>query len=85
MAKKANVRVVPVSLGNLHRWMPPSALLPLAPMKGVYIQIHPPIETAGRTVSEIKKLCFEAVNNGLPEYQQAAIAASSSSSSSSDS
>ena len=75
MAKRAGVRVVPVTLGNLHRWMPPSALLPLAPMRNVYIQIHPPIDTANRTVSEIKKLCFDAVNNGLPPYQQSAVVA----------
>lgn len=74
MAKKAGVRVVPISLGNLHRWMPPSAMLPLAPMRNVYIQIHPPIETANKTVSEIKRLCFEAVNQGLPDYQQANVA-----------
>jgi 1-acyl-sn-glycerol-3-phosphate acyltransferase len=70
MAKRAGVRVVPVSLANLHRWMPPSAALPLAPMRNVYIKIHPPIETANRTVSEIKKMCFEAVNEGLPEFQK---------------
>jgi 1-acyl-sn-glycerol-3-phosphate acyltransferase len=71
MAKKAGVRVVPVTLANLHRWMPPSAALPLAPMSNVYIKIHPAIDTANRTVSEIKKLCFEAVNEGLPSYQKA--------------
>lgn len=73
MAKKAGVRIVPVSLGNLHRWMPPSALLPLAPMRNVFIQIHPPIETAGRPVSEIRRECFEAVNSGLPDYQKAVV------------
>ena len=70
MAKKAGVRIVPVSLGNLHQFMPPSAALPLAPMRDVFIRIHPPIETANKTVSEIKKECFEAVNSGLPSHQQ---------------
>ena len=78
MAKKARVRIVPVSLGNLHRWMPPSALLPLAPMRNVIIQIHPPIDTAGKPVSEIRKLCFDAVNSGLPEYQKAVVVPPSS-------
>ena len=59
MAKAAGVRVVPVSISNLHRWMPASALLPLAPARHVTITIHPPIETNGRSVREIKDLCFE--------------------------
>ena len=71
MAKKAGVRIVPVTLGNLHRWMPPSALLPLAPMRHVFIHIHPPIDTADKPVSEIRRQCFDAVNSGLPEYQKA--------------
>lgn len=33
MAKAAGVRVVPVSIGNLHRLMPSSAALPLAPLR----------------------------------------------------
>ena len=37
MAKEAGVRVVPVSIGNLHRWMPKDAILPLAPIRQVVI------------------------------------------------
>ena len=70
MAKEAGVRIVPVSIGNLHRWMPASALLPLAPIKHVYIKIHPPIETLDRSIKSIKDDCFDAVNSGLPKYQQ---------------
>jgi 1-acyl-sn-glycerol-3-phosphate acyltransferase len=33
MAKAAGVKVVPVSIGNLHRWMPNTAILPLAPIR----------------------------------------------------
>lgn len=70
MAKEAGVRIVPISIGNLHRWMPSSALLPLAPIRHVYIKIHPPVETGDRKIKEIKNDCFDAVNSGLPLYQQ---------------
>jgi 1-acyl-sn-glycerol-3-phosphate acyltransferase len=69
-AKDAKVRVVPISIGNLHRWMPPSALLPLAPIRHTFITIHPPIETIDRKIKDIRNDCFEAVNSGLPKYQQ---------------
>ena len=46
MAKEAGVRVVPVSIGNLHRWMPKDAILPLAPIRQVEVVMmqsnHPP-------------------------------------------
>jgi len=70
MAKAAGVPVVPVSIGNLHRWMPPFSILPLAPIRHTYIKVHPAIDTTNKSVREIKKLCFEAVNSGLPQYQQ---------------
>lgn len=70
MAKAAGVRVVPVSIGNLHRWMPPTALLPLAPIRDIFIKIHPPIETKDVPVSAIRAQCHDAVNSGLPPYQQ---------------
>ena len=70
MAKAAGVKIVPVSIGNLHRWMPKDALLPLAPIRHVYIKIHPPINTDDKTVSQLRSLTFAAVNDGLPIYQQ---------------
>ena len=70
MAKEAGVKVVPVSIANLHRWMPSTALLPLAPIRQIYIKIHPAIETKDQKVSQIRAKCFEAVNSGLPAYQQ---------------
>ena len=70
MAKEAGVRVVPVSIGNLHRWMPPSALLPLAPIRGAYIMVHPPVETQGKSIKEVRKAVEDAVNAGLPAFQQ---------------
>ena len=70
MAKAAGVRVVPVSVGNLHRWMPPSALLPLGRIRGVYLMVHPAIDTKDKTVKEVKELAEAAVNSGLPVFQQ---------------
>mmetsp|Transcript_5910 Transcript_5910/g.6030 ORF Transcript_5910/g.6030 Transcript_5910/m.6030 type:complete len:356 (-) Transcript_5910:86-1153(-) len=70
MAKAAGVKVIPVSIGNLHRWMPSSALLPLAPIRHVYVKIHPAIDTQDIPVSKIRALCHEAVNAGLPPYQR---------------
>ena len=70
MAKEAGVKVVPVSIGNLHRWMPSTALLPLAPIRQVYVTIHPAIETKDQKISQVRAKCFEAVNSGLPPYQQ---------------
>lgn len=70
MAKAAGVKIIPVSIGNLHRWMPKDALLPLAPIRHTYIKIHPAVETEGRPVSQIRTECFNAVNSGLPFYQQ---------------
>lgn len=73
MAKAAGVRVVPVSIANLHRWMPASAILPLGPARHVQIQIHPPIDMKNTTVRDAKAICFEAVNSGLFPYQKAAV------------
>lgn len=70
MAKAANVRIVPVSMGNLHRFMPPSAMMPIAPLRNIYIKIHKPIETDDKPVSELRAETWEAVNSGLPPYQQ---------------
>jgi len=74
MAKAAGVKIVPVSIGNLHRWMPKDALLPLAPIRHVYIKIHPAISTEDKTVSQLRAATFAAVNDGLPIYQQGAMA-----------
>lgn len=71
MAKKAGVRIVPVSLGNVHRWMPDSAVLPIGHMSHVYVKIHPPIDvTPESKISELRRQTFDAVNSGLPSFQQ---------------
>merc|ERR1712146_125440 len=70
MAKQAGVRIVPISIGNLHRWMPKDAIFPIGWLKQVFVIIHPPIETTGRSVNEIRAECFDAVNSGLLPYQR---------------
>ena len=53
MSSKAGVRIVPVSVCGLHRWMPPSAVLPLAfPFRAVEIVIHPPVDTVNEALLE---------------------------------
>ena len=47
-----------------------AALLPLAPIRQVYVKIHPAIETKDQKISQVRAACFEAVNSGLPPYQQ---------------
>jgi len=73
MAKAAGVKVVPISIGNLHRWMPKEALMPLAPIQNTYIKIHPAIDTKDIPVSQIRAQCLQAVNSGLPSFQQMVI------------
>jgi len=70
MAKAAGVRIVPVSIGNLHRLLPGNSPLPLGPLTHTYVKIHPPVETEGRSIKEIKEEVFGVVNSGLPPYQK---------------
>lgn len=70
MAKTSKVRVVPVSICNLWKWMPTAALMPLGRPNDVIVKIHPPISTDDLTTDEIMTKTFAAVNNGLPEYQK---------------
>ena len=72
MSSKAGVRIIPVSICNMYRWMPSSALLPVAFPRQVEIKLHAPVETAGRDEAEVSKEVFGIINRGLPPYQQAA-------------
>jgi len=71
MAIKAGVRIVPVSICNLYRWMPNSAATPLAFPRNVEVKIHPPIDPAGRSEEEVLDYVYSCVNEGLPSFQQA--------------
>ena len=70
MAQRAGVRIVPVSLVDLWRHMPPGQLLPIRQPKTAKVVIHPPIDTVGRNEAEILKEVEIAVNSGLPGFQQ---------------
>ena len=43
------------------RWMPSSALLPLAPIRHVYVKIHPAIETKDVPLSVVRSMCQEVI------------------------
>lgn len=72
IAKKAGVRIVPISIGNVHRWMPAdTAMLPYRPMRDIYVKIHPPVDvTPDSKVSVLRKQVYTTVNEGLPKFQQ---------------
>jgi 1-acyl-sn-glycerol-3-phosphate acyltransferase len=72
MALKAGVRIVPVSIADLHRWMPDTALVPLGLPRGVVVTVHPPIDPAAAGGEEAAVAAvFAAVNSALPQHQQA--------------
>mmetsp|Transcript_91614 Transcript_91614/g.182518 ORF Transcript_91614/g.182518 Transcript_91614/m.182518 type:complete len:352 (-) Transcript_91614:89-1144(-) len=76
MAPKAGVRIVPVSISGLYRFMPPSAILPLAfPGRSIEIKVHPPVETEGRSQEDVLLEVFQAVNSGLPPHQRTKLTA----------
>ena len=70
MAQKAGVRIVPVSICNLYKWMPTTALTPMAFPQRVEVKIHPPVDPAGKTEEELLEYVYDCVNEGLPEYQK---------------
>jgi 1-acyl-sn-glycerol-3-phosphate acyltransferase len=70
MAIKAKKKIVPVSICDLHRWMPDTAVSPLGFPAGVTIKIHPAIDVVGKGEDDIMKECYEAVNSGLPAFQK---------------
>jgi 1-acyl-sn-glycerol-3-phosphate acyltransferase len=70
MATTAEVDVVPVALCDLHKWHPPSALMPLAVPRGVELKVLPTIPTAGKAPDDVMAECQAAVNAALPAHQQ---------------
>eukprot|EP00612_Vaucheria_litorea_P000174 CAMPEP_0171451874 /NCGR_PEP_ID=MMETSP0945-20130129/203_1 /TAXON_ID=109269 /ORGANISM="Vaucheria litorea, Strain CCMP2940" /LENGTH=159 /DNA_ID=CAMNT_0011976419 /DNA_START=528 /DNA_END=1007 /DNA_ORIENTATION=- len=69
MAKKAGVRIVPISLINTHIMMPKDCLMPVGIPRNVEIKIHPPVSTNDKTEEEAMKIVRDAVACGLPPYQ----------------
>ena len=72
IAKRAGVRIVPISIGNVQRWMPAdTAILPYRPMRDIYVKVHPPVDvTPDSKVSVLRKQVYNTVNEGLPKFQQ---------------
>ena len=70
MAKDANVDVVPVALYDLHKWHPPSALMPLRRPKNVKIVVLPRISTKDYAPEDVLQQARQAINQTLPKYQQ---------------
>jgi len=70
MAKKAGVKIVPVSICNLYKWMPGSAATPLAFPRNVQVKVHPAIDPKDKDEKEILRYVFDSVNQGLPEHQK---------------
>eukprot|EP00968_Pinguiococcus_pyrenoidosus_P006742 scaffold447_cov307-Pinguiococcus_pyrenoidosus.AAC.22 len=69
MAKRAGVRILPISICGLHRFMPTSAIMPLVTPRGIVVRIHPPIDTAGRSADEVLEETYAAIASGLPADQ----------------
>lgn len=74
MSSTAGVNIVPVSICDLHRWMPSSAMLPLGFPRRTEIKIHPVVTVEGKSDMELQKEVFEAINSGLPEFQKSNLA-----------
>jgi hypothetical protein len=49
------VRIVPISICNLFKWMPNRCVVPMGVPSDVIIKIHPPIETKGRNENVVMK------------------------------
>ena len=74
MAIDAGVDIVPIALCDLHKWHPPSALMPLAVPKGVELKVLPRVKTRDRSADELMADVQAAVDAALPDHQKAASA-----------
>jgi len=70
IARKAGVRIVPISICHAHRWFPYTALMPLATPTDIILKIHPPIDSKGLTDAELLKKTFEAIESSMPPSQR---------------
>ena len=68
------IDVQPVALRDLHKWHPPSALMPLAVPKGVELKVLPRVKTQDRSADELMADVQAAVDAALPDHQKAASA-----------
>mmetsp|Transcript_10590 Transcript_10590/g.13746 ORF Transcript_10590/g.13746 Transcript_10590/m.13746 type:complete len:378 (+) Transcript_10590:97-1230(+) len=70
IAKKAGVRVVPISLCNVTKWFPSFAVMPLGRPTDIVVKIHPPIDSKDLTEKELMARTFDAIEGGLPSFQR---------------
>ena len=71
MAYKAGAPVVPISIVNAHKVMPPEWMMPYRPSRGIAkVIVHKPIESEGKTEDALAAEVREAIISGLPEDQR---------------
>eukprot|EP00903_Cladosiphon_okamuranus_P011762 g11056.t1 len=70
MAKRAGVRIVPVTITGVTDSMPPFAMAPLRKPRNVRLVVHPPITTEGKPMKELIAEARKAVGSGLEDWQK---------------
>jgi len=74
MAWKAGVPVVPISIVNAHKVMPPEWMMPFRSSRGIAkVIIHKPVDSAGKTEDELAAEVRQAIITGLPEEQRPSV------------
>lgn len=64
------VRIVPVSISHLHKWMPTDAALPLGIPSDVVVRIHPPVDTKDRNENVVmREVCRPLAEEGRAQRQ----------------
>jgi len=73
IARKANVKIVPVTLTGNDVVFPANALMPICPGKNLMkMVVHPPIDPAGKTDEELLLATQEVIRSALPSDKQQA-------------
>jgi 1-acyl-sn-glycerol-3-phosphate acyltransferase len=74
MAVKAGAPVVPISIVNAHKVMPPDWMMPYRSSRGIAkVIVHDPVETEGKTEHDVAEEVRKAIISGLPPEQQPAV------------
>ena len=65
------VPVVPVTITGTREMMPNHAYVPLRyPPEPIKMNVHPAIDSKGRSDEELSELAFKAIDSGLPKHLQ---------------
>jgi len=71
MAHKAGAPVIPLSIVNASKVMPPHWMFPFRSSHGIAkVVVHEPVESVGRTEEELAEEVRKAMISGLPEDQR---------------